>query len=128
MVTFVDKVYQLVDFGKQQAKLLGGDTGLRTYDNALGMANKMINSMVIAGMLFSDLVEMDTTANIKSQGVDLAQEKIGQEIAKRQGFRAIISNAAQRIVMLSRAAAAPLLVGLAASALGELMFQQRKRI
>ena len=36
MVTFIDKVYGIIDFGKQQAKILGGDSGVKNYEKMLG--------------------------------------------------------------------------------------------
>jgi len=123
-VTFVDKVYQIVDFGKKQAKLLGGDKGLQNYEKALGTAKNVMNSMLIAGMLFSDLIEIDSQSGVQRQAVDTIQEKVTQEVVKRQGFRASMQAIAQRIA--SSTVGVVGLVGLASSLVGELLFQQRK--
>lgn len=124
LVTFVDKVYQIVDFGKKQAKLLGGDKGLQNYEKALGTAKNVMNSMLIAGMLFSDLIEIDSQSNVQRQAVDTIQERVTEEVVKRQGFRASMQAIVQRIA--SSTVGVVGLVGLASSLVGELVFQQKK--
>jgi len=122
--TFVDKVYKIVDFGKQQAKLLGGDAGLKNYNRTLDLANKVMNSMLIAGMLFSDLVESDSNAGAAQQATDLVKDRVIQQAGQRAAQQAAIRGAAQ----ISTRAAAGIVagVGLISSALGEGMFQLRK--
>jgi hypothetical protein len=123
-VTFVDKVYQVVDFGKQQAKLLGGDAGLKNYNRTLDLANKVMNSMFIAGMLFSDLLESDSRSNVQMEAVDVVKDRVVQQGAQRAAQQAAIRGAAQ---FGARAAAGTIAgVGLISSALGEGMFQLRK--
>jgi hypothetical protein len=123
-VTFVDKVYKIVDFGKQQAKLLGGDSGLKNYNRTLDLANKVMNSMLIAGMLFSDLVESDSNAGVAQQATDLVKDRVIQQAGQRAAQQAALRGAAQ----ISTRAAAGIVasVGLISSALGEGMFQLRK--
>jgi hypothetical protein len=124
LVTFVDKVYKIVDFGKQQAKLLGGDAGLKNYNKTLDLANKVMNSMFIAGMLFSDLVESDAKGSVMQQGVDAIKDRVIQQGAQRAAQQAAIRGAAQ---FGARAAAGTIAgVGLISSALGEGAFQLRK--
>jgi hypothetical protein len=126
MVTFIDKVYGIIDFGKQQAKILGGDSGVKNYEKMLGMTNKVINTMVIAGMLFSDLISLKAQADSSQDAIGEIGETVAGEIKKRQGFRASIQAAGRVIGGAARASTVVLLVGLAASILGELSFQQRK--
>tara|TARA_R110000868_G_scaffold189039_1_gene431883 strand:- start:1515 stop:4496 length:2982 start_codon:yes stop_codon:yes gene_type:complete len=126
MVTFVDKVYGIIDFGKQQAKILGGDSGVKNYEKMLGMSNKVINTMLIAGMLFSDLISLKAQADSNQNAVGEIGETIAGEIKKRQGFRAAIQAAGRAIGGVAKSAGIVLIVGLAASLLGELSFQQRK--
>ena len=126
MVTFIDKVYGIIDFGKQQAKILGGDTGVKNYEKMLGMSNKVINTMLIAGMLFSDLISLKAQADSSQDAIGEIGETVAGEIKKRQGFRASIQAAGRVIGGAARASTVVLLVGLAASLLGELSFQQRK--
>ncbi len=126
MVTFVDKVYGIIDFGKQQAKILGGDSGVKNYEKMLGMSNKVINTMLIAGMLFSDLIVLKAQADSSQNAIGEIGQKVAEEIKKRQGFRAAIQAAGRAIGGVAKSAGIVLLVGLAASLLGELSFQQRK--
>ena len=124
MVTFVDKVYKIVDFGKQQAKLLGGDKGLQNYNKALDMANKVMNSMFIAAMLFSDLAESDADYSTGQQAVDTVKDRVVQQAGQRAAQQAAVNGAAR----VSAASAAGIVagVGLLSSALGEGAFQLRK--
>jgi hypothetical protein len=124
MVTFIDKVYGIIDFGKQQAKLLGGEKGVKGYENMLGMMNKVMNSVFIAGMLFSELIVIKAQADANQSAVGDIGKEVTEEIVKRQGFRQAIQGFATKIA--STVAAKVLIVGLASSLLGELSFQQRK--
>ncbi len=124
MATFVNEAYKLVDFGKQQAKLLGGDTGVANYEKMLSLANKVINSMLIAGMIFSDLVESDASSSAGQQAVDLVKDRVVQQAGQRAAQQAAINGATQ---IGARAAAGVVAgVGLISSALGEGAFQLRK--
>lgn len=124
MATFVNEAYKLVDFGKQQAKLLGGDTGVANYEKMLNLANKVINSMLIAGMIFSDLVESDASSSAGQQAVDLVKDRVVQQAGQRAAQQAAINGATQ---IGARAAAGVVAgVGLISSALGEGAFQLRK--
>ena len=126
MVTFVDKVYGIIDFGKQQIKLLGGEKAVKGYENMLGKMNKIMNSVFIAGMLFSELIVIKAQADANQSAVGDIGEEVTKEIVKRQGFRASIQAAGRAIGGVAKSAGVVLLVGLAASLLGELSFQQRK--
>ena len=126
MVTFIDKVYGIIDFGKQQAKILGGGSGVKNYEKMLGMSNKVINTMLIAGMLFSDLISLKAQADSSQDAIGEIGETVAGEIKKRQGFRASIQAAGRAIGGVAKSAGVVLLVGLASSLLGELSFQQRK--
>lgn len=124
MATFVDKAYQIIDFGKQQAKLLGGDTGVANYERMLGLANKVMNSMLIAGMLFSDLVVSDSRSSATQQATEFIKDRVVERAAQRAAQQAVIRGATQ---VSARAAAGIVAgVGLLSSALGEGAFQLRK--
>jgi hypothetical protein len=90
MVTFVDKVYGIIDFGKQQAKILGGNSGVKNYENMLGMTSKVMNYVLIAGMLFSDLIVIKAQADSNQSAVGDIGKEVTEEIVKRQGFRQAI--------------------------------------
>lgn len=124
MVTFIDKVYRIVDFGKQQAKLLGGDRGLENYNRTLDLATKVMNSMFIAGMLFSDLVESDARGSVAQQAVETVRDRVVQQGAQRASQQGALRVAGQ----VGARAAVGIVggVGLISSALGEGMFQLRK--
>lgn len=124
MATFVDKAYQIVDFGKQQAKLLGGDTGISNYERMLGLANKVMNSMLIAGMLFSDLIVSDSRSSAAQQATEFVKDRVVERAAQNAAQQAAIRGATQ---ITARAAAGIVAgVGLLSSALGEGAFQLRK--
>ena len=124
MATFVDKAYQIIDFGKQQAKLLGGDTGVANYEKMLGMANKVMNSMLIAGMLFSDLVQSDASSGAAQQATEFIKDRVIEQAGRRAAQQAAIRATTQ---LSARAAAGVVAgVGLLSSALGEGAFQLRK--
>lgn len=124
LVTFVDKVYKIVDFGKQQAKLLGGDKGLQNYNKMLDTAKNVMNAMFIAGMLFSDLAEMDARSVTTQQAVESVRDTVVQQGAQRAAQQAAIRGASQ--VGVRAASGAIFGVGLLSSALGEGAFQLRK--
>lgn len=122
--TFIDKVYQIVDFGKTQAKLLGGDKGLENYNKALGSAVNVMNLMTIAGMLFSDLAANDSQSSAVTEGMDVVKDIVTKQTTKNVSRQIAIRGAAQ---FSARAAAGTIAgVGLLSSALGEGAFQLRK--
>ena len=122
--TFIDKVYQIVDFGKTQAKLLGGDKGLENYNKALGSAVNVMNLMTIAGMLFSDLATNDSQSSAVTEGMDVVKDIVTKNTTKTVSRQIAIRGAAQ---FSARAAAGTIAgVGLLSSALGEGAFQLRK--
>ena len=126
MVTFIDNVYGIIDFGKQQAKILGGEKGVKGYENMLGMMNKVMNSVFIAGMLFSELIVIKAQADANQNAVGDIGKEVTEEIVKRQGFRATIQSLGRVVGNLAKGVGVVGLVGLASSLLGELAFQQRK--
>ena len=122
--TFIDKVYKIVDFGKTQAKLLGGDKGLENYNKALGSAVNVMNLMTIAGMLFSDLITSDSQSSSVTEGMDVVKDIVTKHTTKNVSKQIAIRGAAQ---FSARAAAGTIAgVGLLSSALGEGAFQLRK--
>jgi uncharacterized membrane protein len=126
MATFIDKAYQIIDFGKQQAKILGGDTGVENYEKTLGIANKVMNGMFIAGMLFSDLIVLKAQTDSNQSTLNQIGQEVAEQVAKRQGFRAALKSVAGKIANIAGRANPILLVGTASAILGELTFQQRK--
>ena len=126
MATFINKAYQIIDFGKQQAKILGGDTGVENYEKTLGIANKVMNGMFIAGMLFSDLIVLKAQTDSNQSTLNEIGQEVAEQVAKRQGFRSAIQSVASRVANIAGRANPILLVGTASAILGELAFQQRK--
>jgi hypothetical protein len=126
MATFIDKAYQIIDFGKQQAKILGGDTGVKNYEKTLGIANKVMNGMFIAGMLFSDLIVLKAQTDSNQSTLNEIGQEVTEQVVKRQGFRDALKSVASRIANVAGRANPILLVGTASAILGELTFQQRK--
>jgi hypothetical protein len=126
MATFINKAYQIIDFGKQQAKILGGDTGLANYEKTLGIANKVMNGMFITGMLFSDLIGLKAETDSNQSTLNQIGQEVTEQVVKRQGFRSVIQSVASRVANVAGRANPILLVGTASAILGELAFQQRK--
>jgi hypothetical protein len=122
--TFIDSGYKAVDFARGQMKLLGGDRGLAILDKALNLSTTMLNSMFIAGMLFSDLVESDSRGSAAQTTVDAVKKRVVEQGAKQAAQQAAIQNTSRIGVAGSAAIVAG--VGLLASALGEGAFQLRK--
>jgi hypothetical protein len=126
MATFIDKAYQIIDFGKQQAKILGGDTGVENYEKTLRIANKVMNGMFIAGMLFSDLIVLKAQTDSNQSTLNEIGQEVAEQVVKRQGFRSALKSVASRVANVAGRANPILLVGTASAILGELTFQQRK--
>ena len=129
LVTFVDKGYQAADNAKKLVRTLGGEKALNALDGATNQTNSLLNSIVIAGMLFSDFGGVgQSTGNaggvidagkefIKGKLKQEAVEKAAEQAAK-QGIRAAIGPLGATGIVLG--------VGLLSSALGEGAFQIKK--
>jgi len=124
LVSMIDWGYKAYDATRGFIKTVGGENGLQLFDKTMGVANKVINSMLIAGMLFSDLAESDAkqkgspVSDIVDTAIDQGAKRVGQTVA---------TNIARTGAMGVGAAAAIVSgVGLLASALGEGAFQLKK--
>ena len=129
LVTFVDKGYQAADNARKLVRNLGGEKALNALDNASNKTNSLLNSIVIAGMIFSDFggvgQSTGSIGNILDDGKEFIEDKIKQEVVKdaaeqaaKQGIRSAIGPLGATAIVAG--------AGLLASALGEGAFQIKK--
>lgn len=124
LATFIDSGYKAFDFARGQIKMLGGDKGLAMMDKVTSMSNTMLNTMFIAAMLFSDLVESDARGGAAKQTVDFVKDRVVEQGAKQTAQQGIIRALVSRVVAAPAAVVGS--VGLLSSLLGEATFQLRK--
>lgn len=129
LVTFVDKGYQAADNAKKLVRTLGGEKALNALDSATNQTNSLLNSIVIAGMLFSDFggvgQSTGSAGGVLDAGKEFIEDKLKQEAVKeaaeqaaKQGIRAAIGPLGATGIVLG--------AGLLSSALGEGAFQIKK--
>ena len=129
LVTFVDKGYQAADNAKKLIKSIGGQKAIDALDSMNNQTNSLLNSIVIAGMIFSDFGGVGTIGPAARGAIDASEEiientiergveeKVAQEVAK-QGIRSAIGPLGATGIVLG--------AGLLSSALGEGAFQIKK--
>ena len=129
LVTFVDKGYQAADNARKLVRTLGGEKALNALDGATNQTNSLLNSIVIAGMLFSDFggvgQSTGSAGGVLDAGKEFIEDKLKQEAVKeaaeqaaKQGIRAAIGPLGATGIVLG--------AGLLSSALGEGAFQIKK--
>ena len=129
LVTFVDKGYKAADNAKKLVGKIGGQKAIDALDSMNNQANSLLNSIIIAGMIFSDFGGVGTGAPAAKKAVDVGTEVI-QETLTREAKNKAVQEAGKQA---TRAAIGPLGsagiilgVGLLSSALGEGAFQIKK--
>jgi len=129
LVTFVDKGYQAADNAKKLVKSIGGQKAIDALDSMNNQTNSLLNSILIAGMLFTDFGGVGTVGPAARGAID-AGEEIIEETIKQEGIKRATQEAAKQGV---RSAIGPLGatgiilgVGLLSSALGEGAFQIKR--
>ena len=129
LVTFVDKGYHAADNARKLVRTLGGEKALNALDGATNQTNSLLNSIVIAGMLFSDFggvgQSTGSAGGVLDAGKEFIEDKLKQEAVKgaaeqaaKQGIRAAIGPLGATGIVLG--------AGLLSSALGEGAFQIKK--
>ena len=124
LVSMIDWGYKAYDATRGFIKTVGGENGLQLFDKTMGVANKVINSMLIAGLLFSDLVESDAkqkrspVSDVVDTAIDQGGKRVGQTVATNLARTGAVSAGAAAAIVSG--------VGLLASALGEGAFQLKK--
>jgi muramidase (phage lysozyme) len=129
LITFVDKGYQAADHARKMVKNIGGQKAIDALDAMNNQANSLLNSIIIAGMLFSDFGGVGLGGVASKKAVD-----VGTEVIQEQVKRQVAEKAAQEVAKQGvRTAIGPLGaagivlgVGLLSSAVGEGAFQIKK--
>jgi murein DD-endopeptidase MepM/ murein hydrolase activator NlpD len=129
LVTFVDKGYQAADNAKKLVKSIGGQKAIDALDSMNNQTNSLLNSILIAGMLFTDFGGVGTGGPVAQQAIESSTDIIEGTI-KQEGIKRAAQEAAKQGV---RSAIGPLGatgiilgVGLLSSALGEGAFQIKR--
>jgi murein DD-endopeptidase MepM/ murein hydrolase activator NlpD len=129
LVTFVDKGYQAADNARKLVGKIGGEKAINALDEASNQTNSLLNSIAIAGMLFSDFggIGMGSIASGKAidAGVDIIEDQVKKQAvqqaanqAAKQGLRAAVGPMGATAIVIG--------AGLLASAVGEGAFQIKK--
>lgn len=129
LVTFVDRGYHAADNARKLVRTLGGEKALNALDGATNQTNSLLNSIVIAGMLFSDFggvgQSTGSAGGVLDAGKEFIEDKLKQEAVKgaaeqaaKQGIRSAIGPLGATGIILG--------AGLLSSALGEGAFQIKK--
>ena len=125
LVTFVDYGYKGYDHARKIVGKIGGEKAIESMDKLSSQMNSVLNSIFIAGMLFSDFGTVGQGGGIAKKSIDASVDVIkdtltqqaGQEVAK-QAARAAIGPLGVAGIVLG--------TGLLASAIGEGAFQVKK--
>ena len=128
LITFVDYGYQAYDHARKIVGKVGGEKAISALDNATGESTKVINQLLIAGMIFSDFspfAGLSSAPKAMEATADAIKDKVSGEVASAT------SNAATNVA--GKAALGPLATagvvagaGLLLSAAGEGVFQLTK--
>ena len=125
LVTFVDKGYQAAEHARKMVRSIGGEKAVNTLDSMNNQANSLLNSIMIAGMLFSDFGGVGTSAIASGKATDVAVDVIKDQVTKQVAEQTAKTAARASIGPLS-AVGIVLGTGLLFSAIGEGSFQIKK--
>jgi murein DD-endopeptidase MepM/ murein hydrolase activator NlpD len=125
LVTFIDHGYKGYDHARKIVGKIGGDKAIQGLDKMTGESTKLINQMLIAGMLFSDFNifgGMGAGQSIFNKTVDTIKDTVKNEVATATAQRA---GSAASVKAMGPLAAGGVVVGagLLLSAAGEGIFQ-----
>lgn len=125
LVTFVDYGYKAYDHARGIVGKIGGEDAINQLDNLSGQMNSIMNSIFIAGMLFSDFGGVGGTTSVAGKSIDAGVDVIKDTLAQEAGKQVVQQSARTAIGPLA-ATGIVSGVGLLASALGEGAFQIKK--
>ena len=125
LVTFVDKGYQAADHARALIRSVGGEDALKSFDKLSDQSNSLLNSIMIAGMMFTDFSGVGRTSVSSGKAIDNGIDVIKDTLANEAGNQAA-KQAARTAVGPLGAAGIVLGAGLLASAVGEGAFQIKK--
>jgi muramidase (phage lysozyme) len=125
LVTFVDYGYQAYNHARLIVGKVGGEKAIAGLDKATSESNKVINLLLITGMLFSDFspfASLKGAPKVFEKSIDVVKEKIAGEVASAAKNTA--TNAATKVALGPLASAGIIIgAGLLLSAVGEGVFQ-----
>ena len=125
LVTFVDYGYRAYDHARLIVGKVGGEKAIAGLDKATSESNKVINLLLIAGMLFSDFspfAGLSGAPKVFEKSIDVVKEKVAGEVASAAKNTA--TNAATKVALGPLASAGIIIgAGLLLSAVGEGVFQ-----
>ena len=125
LINFVDKGYQAADNAKKLLGSIGGQKAIESLDNMNNQANSLFNSIMIAGMLFSDFGGVGLGSGVANQAVNVASDLVEGEIinqTKKEALKKVTTLAMKPLA----AVGIVLGTGLLLSAIGEGLFQIKK--
>lgn len=125
LVTFVDYGYKAYDHARNIVGKIGGENAINQLDKLSGQMNSIMNSIFIAGMLFSDFGGVGSGSSVAGKAIDAGIDTIKDTLVE-QGGKQVAQQAARTAVAPLAATAIVAGVGLLASALGEGAFQIKK--
>ena len=125
LVTFVDYGYQAYNHARLIVGKVGGEKAIAGLDKATSESNKVINLLLITGMLFSDFspfASLSGAPKVFEKSIDVVKEKIAGEVVSAAKNTA--TNAATKVALGPLASAGIIIgAGLLLSAVGEGVFQ-----
>jgi hypothetical protein len=84
LITFVDYGYQAYDHARKIVGKVGGEKAISALDNATGESTKVINQLLIAGMIFSDFspfAGLSSAPKAMEATADAIKDKVSGEVA-----------------------------------------------
>ena len=125
LVTFIDYGYRAYDHARLIVGKVGGEKAIAGLDKATSESNKVINLLLITGMLFSDFspfASLSGAPKVFEKSIDVVKEKVAGEVANAAKNTA--TNAATKVALGPLASAGIVIgAGLLLSAVGEGVFQ-----
>ena len=125
LVTFVDKGYQAYDHAKKLIRNIGGEKAINAFDKLSDQTGSLLNSVMIAGMIFSDFGGVGRGAGPASQAINAGVETITDTL-KNEAKKQVAKQGLRVALAPAKAAGIVLGAGLLASAIGEGAFQVKK--
>jgi len=128
LITFVDYGYQAYDHARKIVGKVGGEKAISALDNATSESTKLINQLLIAGMLFSDFspfAGLSSAPKAMEATADAIKNKVSGEVANAAADAA--TKTAGKLALGPLASAGIIIgAGLLFSAAGEGVFQLTK--
>ena len=125
LVTFVDRGYAAYDHARKIVGKIGGEAAIQSMDNLSNQMNSVLNSIFIAGMLFSDFGTVGQGGGVAKKAIDASVDTVKNVLTEQAGQQ-VAKQAARAAVGPLGAAGIVLGTGLLASAIGEGAFQVKK--